>query len=263
MNELENHLIGQETTIFLDFFFSNNFRLLETPTKTPLAIVDLNMSPEAKTMVQRDVKKDPKKPPPFCKQYTHSSRLSLFHDEAASLNIVPQLLVKGTVFSYNTGVKSDDFLHDVLDPNGNTYDITPIPNHSPNDSGSISLSGSCESIADNASVNGRHHKTCLNAPLAVQKFILNLEQYGMDKDGRLPGLARATSPQCLGPLQPLEHAPPSPTTRQIIRVDVTMNKEKMESDRFRQVGNSIGNGFTTRGLIRDKRGRLKLNSSYI
>lgn len=239
------------------------YRLLETPTKTPLAIVDLNMSPEAKTMVQRDVKKDPKKPPPFCKQYTHGSRLSLFHDDSQRLSIVPQLLVKGIVFSNNTDrVKSDDFSHDELDADGNN-NITQIPNHSPNDSGSISLSDSCESIADNASINGRHHKACLNAPLAVQEFILNLEQYGMDKDGRLPGLARATSPQCLGPILPLEHPPPSPTTRQIIRVDVKMNKEKMESDRFKQLGGSIGSSFTTRGLIRDKRGRLKLNSSYI
>lgn len=238
-------------------------RLLETPTKTPLAIVDLNMSPEAKTMVQRDIKKDPKKPPPFCKQYTHGSRLSLFHEDSARLNIVPQLLVKGTVFSNNSNeTKCDDYLHREMDSDG-INNTTPIPNHSPNDSGSISLSGSCESIADNSSINGGHHKSCLNAPLAVQEFILNLEQYGMDKDGRLPGLARATSPQCLGAFHPLEHPPPSPTTRQIIRVDVTMNKEKLESDRFRQLGSSMGNSFTTRGLVRDKRGRLKLNSSFI
>lgn len=257
-------LVVYEKFLFYYFLiFIIFFRLLETPTKTPLAIVDLNMSPEAKTMVQRDVKKDPKKPPPFCKQYTHGSRLSLFHDDySPRLNIVPQLLVKGTVFSNNSGIKSEDFLHDELNSDGNN-NITLMPNHSPNDSGSISLSGSCESIADNSSLNGHHHKSCLNAPLAVQEFILNLEQYGMDKDGRLPGLARATSPQCLGPLHPLEHPPPSPTTRQIIRVDVTMNKEKMESDRFRQLGSSIGNTFTTRGLVRDKRGRLKLNSSYI
>lgn len=222
-------------------------------------IVDINMSPETKTMVQKDIKKDPKRPPPFCKQYQSNSKLSLFHDDYPRQNIVPQLLVKGVPIKNDDTISHQQTVDDA-DEESIINDFHPIPSPPASETGSADLCSSSESIADNASIVG-HHTNCINTPLAVQEFILNLDQYGMDKDGCLPGLTRATSPR-LGVIMPSQ-PPPSPSTRQIIRVDVTVNREKQESEKFKQMCAGISNGhaFAHRTVVRDKKGRLKFNAS--
>lgn len=216
------------------------------------------MSPEAKTLVQRNVKKDPKKPPPFCKQYQSASRYSFLHDhDSGKQSVVPQFLIKGVVFNQ----KSEDNTSRTETPSqSNPNDVQHFT--SSTDSGTVTPAESDNesySISDNLSVDG-YHNNCVNAP---KNFVLNLDQYGMDKHGYLPGMAHAPLPistNCLSAAQ-ITHAPPSPSTRQIIRVDVTVNREKAETDKIKQV---VSAGFAGRSaLVRDKKGRFKFNSNYI
>lgn len=223
---------------------SFRFRLLETPTKTPLVIIDLDISPEAKTLVQKNVKKDPKKPPPFCKQYQSASRFAAFFHDTDQKNPLPNFCIKGVVFN-RSKCSTDSMRDDDEDMIEETQHNTSTTN-----SGTVTPEPSGDSPLDNLSLEGYHHN-CVNA-CQMSEFILNLDQYGMDKDGCLPGMTRTPSPQP----PPAHRTPASPSTQQIIRVDVTVNRDKQDHEKLRQVG------VSSRPLVRDKRGKLKFNSSY-
>lgn len=203
-------------------------------------IIDLDISPEAKTLVQKNVKKDPKKPPPFCKQYQSASRFSAFFHDTDQKDMLPNFCIKGVVFNRSKS-STDSHFNDDIDMIEETQHNTSTTN-----SGTVTPDPS-EDCNSNLSLEG-YHQNCVNA-CHMSEFILNLDHYGMDKDGCLPGMTRTPSPQ------PMAHrTPASPSTQQIIRVDVTVNREKQELEKIKH--------NIARPLVRDKRGKLKFNSSY-
>lgn len=160
-------------------------RIIEPHPKTPLIIITL----EAPTLAPRDIKRDPKKQPPFCQQYLSITK-SIDSDERRSN--IPEFYIQGVEIA-ESKIQSEtsdeeDFSFECLHS-----EIIPL-----NTAG---------------------------------KLILNYDGYEMDSYGHLP-MAETRTPTPT-PL-PSGYRPlclrrtPSPTTRQIIRVDVTMNRMKLK-----------------------------------
>ncbi|KAJ6636647.1 hypothetical protein Bhyg_15238 [Pseudolycoriella hygida] len=156
--------------------------------KTPLVIFTLCISPETETLAPKDVKRDPRKPPPFCQNFKLFSNTNACSDDRKSDTL--DFLIRGTEIGGATsseGRSNDD----------DEKEMQPIE---------------C---------------TCNEAAL-LPDFDMNLDGYEMDNFGHLPGDSRTPTPNRSdligGARCRLLKRPNSPMTEQVIRI--TMNNKQ-------------------------------------
>lgn len=155
--------------------------------KTPLVIFTLCMSPETETLAPKDIKRDPRKPPPFCQNFKLFPNTS---DERKQPPDAFDLTIRGTEIGSLTG-----------------NDGRPDDDDDANELQHIEC-------------------TCKEAAL-LPDFAMNLDGYEMDNFGHLPGDSRTPTPNRSGLFGGgkcrLLKRPPSPMTEQVIRI--TMNNK--------------------------------------
>lgn len=160
--------------------------------KTPLIIITLSMPPEAETLVPKDIKRYPRKPPPFCQQYlTITSKMM----EQRKSNL-PEIHIQGVEIIDGKGQQRVYFENITKTDDESLYVDYPID--------------------------------CTTSELfgLSRELFMNLDGYEMDNYGHLPGDTRTPSPMPEG-YRPLcvQKRTPSPSTGQVIRVDVNINRK--------------------------------------
>lgn len=145
------------------------------------------MSPETETLAPKDIKRDPRKPPPFCQNFKIYSNAT-GNDERKQPDSF-DFIIRGTEIGSITGSenRSDD---------------------------------------DNANELQHIECTCKETAL-LPDFDMNLDGYEMDNFGHLPGDSRTPTPSrssfISGARCRLLKRPNSPMTEQVIRI--TMNNK--------------------------------------
>lgn len=232
--------------------------------KTPLIIINLNMPSEAKTLVpMKDINKTPKKLPPFCVQYQNA--LCNNNNDLSRINHTqfPQFFIRGFEITDQKNGNERKL------PRDNDLQQTS-DNEQMDNSSNISLEFNNQLTNNNNHINPNE-----NANLYQNMntdYIFNLvDGYEMDSYGHLPGASRVMTPIPPG-YRPLCMRTPSPNTRQIIRVDVTVNRdkptpeepEKSPSEFNYGVGMDVGVGMV-KHRFGGRRGRFRFNNttSYI
>ncbi|XP_058821307.1 uncharacterized protein LOC131683390 [Topomyia yanbarensis] len=213
--------------------------------KTPLMIVNLNIPPGTKTLAPKNLK-SPRKLPPFCVQHQHLAKnFSLYQSNAATdetsvspSTTIPQIFIQGFEIQ-------DKKITSLKPRETQECDIRPIMENEEDSFANILL----DNISNiSLEMINRHHMKLLGTsttPQTIKKTcepsdrvtLMNLDSYEMDDYGQLPDKRddrREDSPPMPIPLgyRSLCYRTPSPNTRQIIRVDVTMNRGRNNDERF-------------------------------
>lgn len=151
-------------------------------------IFTLCISPETETLAPKDIKRDPRKPPPFCQNFKISPNSTAINDDKNpdSFDFVIRGTEIGSLVTSNDGRADDDVVNETQ----------PID---------------C---------------TC-NESALLPNFEMNLDGYEMDNFGHLPGDSRTPTPSRSGFIGGARcrylKRPPSPMTEQVIRI--TMNNK--------------------------------------
>lgn len=215
-------------------------------TKTPLMIVNLNIPPGIKTLAPKSLKCS-RKLPPFCVQHQQLTKACSLDqvngNEVETLvctnTTVPQIFIQGFEIQdkKNIPIKRQELLQ---------CEIRPITENEEDSFANILL----DSISNiSLEMINRHQQrlqgTTPTAAKPVSKtsapsgydMFLNLDSYEIDECGPLSDKIeelREDSPPIPAGYKSLCYRTPSPSTRQIIRVNVTMNKDRnnVENCRF-------------------------------
>lgn len=169
------------------FFFLSSSAINQN-LKTPLVIFTLCIAPETETLAPKDIKRDPRKPPPFCQNFKIFSNAATNNDERKldSLDFFIRGTEIGSLISHEGHSDYDE-------------DVTEIQ---------------------------QIECTC-NEKVILPDFDMNLDGYEMDNFGHLPGDSRTPTPNRSGFIGGarcrLLKRPPSPMTEQVIRI--TMNNK--------------------------------------
>lgn len=198
--------------------------------KTPLIICNLNISPDAKTLAPKNVKRSAKKLPPFCVQYQNTLSKNSAVQES-NMKTINDFIVQGTLIANHrrrARQKSHAAHHD-------SPDI--IINCEDDECDECNTSDIAMNVFNNINTD----------------LLLSLDCYEMDSYGRLPGdsrtptpipvlspnLAASASAPSIAPTssllavpagyRPLSLRTPSPNTRSVIRIDV-VNRDKVRTE---------------------------------
>lgn len=223
---------------------SNSEGSMPESQKTPLIIINLNIAPETKTLAPKDLKRDPKKLPPFCVQYQNTvSKNYSASDNAKSAN---DFVVQGRLISSKRTCKNH--------PNGRNIVINCEEEYE-------TCTDICTEFGESEIAGNVFNN--INTDL-----LLTLDCYEMDNFGRLqnsrtpspnytqvsPLSMRSNTPTLLIPpgYRPLCIRTPSPSTRQIIRVDLTNRdiSSAKSDDKMKQLNYNMNR-------LKEKRGRNK------
>ncbi|XP_055550450.1 uncharacterized protein LOC129732977 [Wyeomyia smithii] len=207
--------------------------------KTPLMIVNLNIPPGIKTLAPKSLKSS-RKLPPFCVQHQQPTKgcnlnQTVVESQACTTSTVPQIFIQGFEIhdKKNGPIQQRELLQ---------CEIRPITENEEDSFANILL----DSISNiSLEMINRHQQrlqgTDSTAIKPVSKtsvpsgydMFLNLDSYEMDDCGPQSDKTEnmtEDSPQIPAGYRSLCYRTPSPSTRQIIRVNVTMNKEKNNAD---------------------------------
>lgn len=147
------------------------------------------MSPETETLAPKYIKRDPRKPPPFCQNFKIFSSTTNNNDERIKHPEALDFIIRGTEIGGPTG-------------------------H--------------EERSDDDDANEMQHNECTcNETNLLPTFAMNLDGYEMDNFGHLPGDSRTPTPSRSGFMGGarcrIMKRPNSPMTEQVIRI--TMNNK--------------------------------------
>ncbi|XP_058448447.1 uncharacterized protein LOC131428484 [Malaya genurostris] len=210
--------------------------------KIPLMIVNLNIPPGTKTLAPKNLK-SPRKLPPFCVQHQHLAKAFGFHqsnavadESSANQSTIPRIFIQGFEIQDKkmTPLKSRQTLE---------CNIRPITENDEDSFTNILLDNISNISLD---MINRHQKKLFGTskypqiadktckPLERSPF-LNLDSYEIDEYEQYPDKSdevREDSPPLSIPLgyRSLCYRTSSPNTRQVIRVNVTMSKERSLSE---------------------------------
>lgn len=148
------------------------------------------MPPEVETLAPKDIKRDPRKLPPFCQQYlTITSKMT----EQRKFSL-PEIHIQGVEIIDGKG-EQRVFFENVNQNDESLYVDYPIE--------------------------------CTTSELfgVSRELLMNLDGYEMDNFGHLPGDTRTPSPMPEGYRPLCVRRTPSPNTGQVIRVDVNINRK--------------------------------------
>lgn len=154
------------------------------------------MSPDTETLVPKDIKRDPRKPPSFCMNF--KSAISSAEDRKCLQNDI-----------YIQGIEIADRLRLSGVENVNCCDADE------NQSESVTIVQHSEMDC-----------SCNDASAVLNGLMLKLDGYEMDTFGHLPGDSRTPTPSrglMTSRLCRVLRREPSPSTEQVIRI--TMNKK--------------------------------------
>lgn len=209
-------------------------------------IVNLNIPPGTQTLAPKSVK-SPRKLPPFCVQHQHLAKAygsnqshSAPEDIAPSYHnrTIPQIFIQGYEIQDKkaTHLKQEDEEEDTQD-----CEIRPITENEEDSFATILL----DNISNiSLEMINRHQRRLMgntNSTKTASKgcntsacdMFLNLDSYEMDDFGQLPDKSAdrvEDSPPIPPGYRSLCYRTPSPNTRQIIRVNVTMNRGRHIED---------------------------------
>lgn len=198
-----------------------------------MIIVNLKIAPGTKTLAPKDLKRDPRKMPSFCTQYQNSMvRRASVNDD--NMRVFDEFFVRGTL----------------------------ITDHSRHRKGGRDILITCEDESDLCTDVGCESDMTVNVFNNINTdLLMSLEcAYEMDSHGRLPGDSRTPTPvarsnlssvlqnvanKTTGTLTPTLLIPPgyrplcvrtpSPSTRQIIRVDLTNKDNEKPENKLKEI----------------------------
>ncbi|XP_029719073.2 uncharacterized protein LOC109404459 [Aedes albopictus] len=207
-------------------------------SKTPLMIVNLNIPPGTRTLAPRSVK-SPRKLPPFCVQHQHLARAygtnqshSAPEEAPAYPNrTIPQIFIQG----YEIQDKKGSPQKQQPDDDNQDCEIRPITENEEDSFATILLDNISNISLEMINRHQRKLMGTTNSTKTASKacntsacdMFLNLDSYEMDDYGQLPDKSEdktEDSPPIPPGYRSLCYRTPSPNTRQIIRVNVTMNR---------------------------------------
>ncbi|XP_053697198.1 uncharacterized protein LOC128744324 [Sabethes cyaneus] len=223
----------------------NHGRKSTEKAKTPLMIVNLNIPPGIKTLAPKSLKCS-RKLPPFCVQHQQPSKgcglnqvnTNEIEAQVCTSTAIPQIFIQGFEIQdkKHIPIKQRELLH---------CEIRPIAENEEDSFANILL----DSISNiSLEMINRHQQrlqgTTSTAPKPVNKtnapsgydMFLNLDSYEIDDCGPLSDKTedlREDSPPIPAGYRSLCYRAPSPSTRQIIRVNVTMNKDRNNAENCR------------------------------
>lgn len=168
-------------------FISLSSSAINQNLKTPLVVFTLCIAPETETLAPKDIKRDPRKPPPFCQNFK--------------------------IFS--NAVASDERKSDPFDFFIRGTEIGSLTSHEGR--------SECDDVVNEI----RQVECTCNETAILPDFDMNLDGYEMDNFGHLPGDSRTPTPSRSGFIGGSRcrflKRPPSPMTDQVIRI--TMNNK--------------------------------------
>lgn len=153
------------------------------------------MSPDTETLVPKDIKRDPRKPPSFCMNF--KSTISCAEDRKC--------------------LQSDFYIQGI-----EIADRIRLPDVENEDCGTEEDQRESVTIVQHSEMDC----TCKDASAVINGLMLKLDGYEMDTFGHLPGDSRTPTPSrglMTARTCRIFRRAPSPSTEQVIRI--TMNKK--------------------------------------
>ncbi|KAL7017143.1 hypothetical protein ACKWTF_010271 [Chironomus riparius] len=141
------------------------------PQKTPLIIVNLKISPDAKTLAPKNIKRSEKKLPPYCVQFQNTTKsTNETPHPSPSMKVIQDFIVQGTLIGNQrrqlAAHASKNSPNIIINCDDSEYD-------------------ECDTYAE-STLNMFQN---INSDL-----LLSLDYYEMDSLGRLPGDSRTPTP---------------------------------------------------------------------
>ncbi|XP_055637274.1 uncharacterized protein LOC129775986 [Toxorhynchites rutilus septentrionalis] len=212
-------------------------------TKTPLVIVNLNIPPGTQTLAPKNVKSS-RKLPPFCVQHQHLAKAYGSNQSHSSPEETPVFSNTSIPHIFIQGYEIHDKKIIPLKPRDiRDCEIRPITENEEDSFANILL----DNISNiSLEMLNRHQQRLLGTSKVTKtvnkgydtncETFLNLDSYEMDDYGHgSPDKLNESGdpPPIPTGYRSLCYRTPSPSTRQIIRVNVTMNRDRGNNESFR------------------------------